>query len=116
METVSKINDSANVVSSPDTSGRGAAIEDAATARIRRTSTPSAAQTTLSDIVRQLNATSRSIGRALRFQVNVISGSSTIQVLDRDTGEIIREIPPEKIQINGRLERQLTLRLFDELA
>ena len=32
----------------------------------------------------------------LRFKVDMNSGRSVIQVLDRDTGEIIREIPPEK--------------------
>ena len=47
-------------------------------------------------VVQQLNLASASIGRTLRFKVDVVSGHSVIQVLDRDTGELIRQIPPEK--------------------
>jgi len=70
----------------------------------------------LARVVEQLNLRSRSIGRELRFEVNLESGRSVIQVLDRETGEMIRQIPPEKVSpylaANGALE----LRLFDELV
>ena len=51
----------------------------------------------LARIAEELNMSSRSIGRDLRFEVNLESGRSVIQVLDRETGEIIRQIPPEDV-------------------
>ena len=63
-----------------------------------------------------LNAEPTSIGRNLRFKVDLTRGTSVIQVLDRDTGEIIRQIPPEKISTYLRSEGGLALRLYDELA
>lgn len=57
-----------------------------------------------------------SIGRNLRFKVDLASGTSVIQVLDRDTGEIIRQIPPEKVSTYLQAEGDLALRLYDELV
>ncbi|MEM7502147.1 MAG: flagellar protein FlaG [Pseudomonadota bacterium] len=57
-----------------------------------------------------------SIGRNLRFEVDLSNGTSVIQVLDRDTGEIIRQIPPEKITTYLQSEGDLALRLYDELV
>ncbi len=64
----------------------------------------------------KLNVASRSIGRDLRFKVDMTSGNSVIQVLDRDTGEIIREIPPEKAQLRLSGNGDMQLRLYDALA
>ena len=70
----------------------------------------------LEEMVRQLNIVNRTIGRDLRFQVDLDKGSAVIQVLDRETGELIRQIPPDKaspyIGANGALE----IRLYDELV
>jgi len=64
----------------------------------------------------RLNAASKTIGRELRFKVDMEDGSSVIQVIDRDTGEIIRQIPAEKagayLSGNGGNE----FRLYDELV
>lgn len=65
-------------------------------------------------IVEELNAISLSIGRDLRFQVNLKTGKSVIQVLDTDTGEIIRQIPAEKVSSYLQSEGKLAIRLFDE--
>lgn len=65
-------------------------------------------------IIQKLNAVSLSIGRDLRFQVNLKTGKSTIQVLDSDTGEIIRQIPAEKVSSYIQSEGNLAIRLFDE--
>lgn len=54
----------------------------------------------LEELARKLNVASQSIGRDLRFEVDLESGRSVIQVLDRETGEVIRQIPAEK---TGRL-------------
>lgn len=70
----------------------------------------------LEALAAQLNVASQSIGRDLRFRVDMNSGRSVIQVLDRDTGEIIREIPPEKASISLSGAGDMQLRLYDALA
>lgn len=67
-------------------------------------------------IARSLNQAPASIGRDLRFEVNLNSGRSVIQVLDRDTGEIIRQIPPEKVSTYVLMEGGVAMRLFDEVV
>ena len=70
----------------------------------------------LEALAAKLNVASRSIGRDLRFKVDMNSGQSVIQVLDRETGEIIREIPPEKAQFSVARNGDMQLRLYDALA
>ncbi len=73
-------------------------------------------QVDLEAIAAELNIASQSIGRDLRFKVDMNSGNSVIQVLDRDTGEIIREIPPEKAKLSISSNGDMQLRLYDALA
>ena len=73
-------------------------------------------QPDLKALAAELNVSSQSIGRDLRFKVDMNSGNSVIQVLDRETGEIIREIPPEKARISVAANGGMQLRLFDGLA
>ena len=68
----------------------------------------------MAQLARKLNIASKSIGRDLRFEVDMKTGRSVIQVLDRDTGEIIRQIPPEKAQSLVSSSGNVTLRLLDE--
>lgn len=68
----------------------------------------------LDALARKLNVASRSIGRDLRFEVNMDSGRSVIQVLDRETGEVIRQIPPEKTSLYRSGTGAMVLRLYDE--
>ncbi|MGI9247859.1 MAG: flagellar protein FlaG [Woeseiaceae bacterium] len=68
----------------------------------------------LEELARQLNVATRSIGRDLRFEVNMDSGRSVIQVLDRETGEVIRQIPPEKTSLYHSETGAVALRLYDE--
>ena len=67
-------------------------------------------------IAKILNMAPKSIGRNLRFEVDLDAGRSVIQVLDRDTGEIIRQIPPEKVSTYLEAEGELSIRLYDELV
>ena len=67
-------------------------------------------------IVQQLNAASISIGRDLRFQVDLQGGKSVIQVLNSETGEIIRQIPGDKVSGYLQAEGSFAIRLFDEIA
>ena len=64
-------------------------------------------------LTQALNVASQSIGRDLRFEVDMESGQSVIQVLDRDTGEIIRQIPPEKAEVYLSDAGSVALRLYD---
>ena len=68
----------------------------------------------LNELARKLNVANRSIGRDLRFEVNMESGRSIIQVLDRETGEVIRQIPPEKTSLYRAGSGAVALRLYDE--
>ena len=61
----------------------------------------------------KMNIVSRSIGRDLRFQVDMDSGKSVIQVLDRETGELIRQIPPESAESYVSDHGEVVLRLYD---
>lgn len=64
----------------------------------------------------KLNIASQSIGRDLRFKVDMAKGQSVIQVLDRETGEIIREIPPEKAQVVVAVNGDVQLQLYDRVV
>lgn len=67
----------------------------------------------LAVLAEQLNLASQSVGRDLRFEVNLDSRRAVIQVLDRETGEIIRQIPPEKAKVYLAEGGSLALRLLD---
>lgn len=64
-------------------------------------------------LAQALNLSSQSIGRDLRFEVDMESGHSVIQVLDRDTGEVIRQIPPDKTDIYLSGNGDVQLRLYN---
>ena len=67
----------------------------------------------LEGLARQMNIASQTIGRDLRFRVDMESGRSVIQVLDRETGEIIRQIPPENAKTYVSDLGEVALRLYD---
>ena len=67
-------------------------------------------------LARKLNLATQSIGRDLRFQVDLEKGRSVIQVLDRETGEIIRQIPPENAKTYVSNFGDVALRLYDAVV
>ena len=67
-------------------------------------------------IAQELNIASRSVGRDLRFQVDLDKGVAVIQVLDRVTGEVIRQIPQEKAALIFTGNGVMQIRLFDEMV
>ena len=67
----------------------------------------------LQELARALNLASQSIGRDLRFEVDMESGRSVIQVLDRDTGEVIRQIPPDRAELYLSGSGAVQLRLYN---
>ena len=71
----------------------------------------------LADVVQQLNIASKSIGRALRFQVDPQTGYSVILVLNKDTGELIRQIPPENVNASiSTINGVSNIQLLDDLV
>ena len=70
----------------------------------------------LDKLVQDLNSRSRSVSPALRFQVDVKSGSSVIQVFDRSSGELIRQIPHEKASALAKGDGSIGLRGIDDLV
>jgi len=67
-------------------------------------------------LVGKLNVASRAIGHDLRFEVDLKNGPAVIQVLDRETGEVIRQIPSEKASLMIRQNGALQIRLLDALV
>ncbi|MGI9271247.1 MAG: flagellar protein FlaG, partial [Woeseiaceae bacterium] len=71
-------------------------------------------QPDMEELAHKLNVASQSIGRDLRFEVDMESGHSVIQVLDRETGEVIRQIPPEKAKISIAGNGAVQIRLVND--
>lgn len=67
-------------------------------------------------VAQALSKANRNVGRDLRFEVNLESGRSVIQVLDSETGEIIRVIPPEKAKIFMSGNPGVSATLLDEVV
>lgn len=65
-------------------------------------------------IANKLQTAVQAIGRDLRFQVDMVSGRSVIQVFDRETGEMIRQIPPEDARTFLAESGDVKLRLYDD--
>ncbi len=70
----------------------------------------------LDTLVQKLNTRSRSVAPALRFEVDVKSGQAIIQVFDRESGELIRQIPQEKASALARDGGAIDLSRIDDLV
>ncbi|MCH9695731.1 MAG: flagellar protein FlaG [Gammaproteobacteria bacterium] len=77
---------------------------------------PQPVKTNMEVLAKKLNIASQAIGRDLRFEVDMESGRSVIQVLDSETGEIIRQIPPENAETYLSDAGDVALRLYDSLV
>ena len=63
----------------------------------------------LDKLVEELNSRSRSIGRAIRFQVDLNASTPIIQVFDRDTGRLVRQIPADQAAVLASNRRSFDL-------
>ncbi|WP_155999666.1 flagellar protein FlaG [Thioalkalivibrio sulfidiphilus] len=61
-------------------------------------SAPEMPELDLSGVVESLNDYMQSVRRDLRFSVDDFSGRTVITVLDSESQEVIRQIPPESVQ------------------
>lgn len=73
---------------------------------------PTASPASTADIdrlVEELNIRALSIGRTIRFQVDPNTSTPIIQVFDRDTGKLIRQIPADQAKVLASSQRTLDL-------
>ena len=72
-----------------------------------------AAKPDLEKLAERLTKASNNAGRDLRFEVDLKKNRAVISVLDSETGEVIRQIPPEKAEIYLSTDGGVAMRLFD---
>jgi len=70
----------------------------------------------LDSLIDELNRASESIGRSIRFRMNPEATTPIIQVLDRDTGKIIRQIPADQGAVLASNLDNLSLQGIDDLV
>ncbi|MCP4993683.1 MAG: flagellar protein FlaG [Gammaproteobacteria bacterium] len=69
-------------------------------------------QKEIEEVVDDLNDFAQSVQRQLEFSVDQDSGKTIIRVVDAETGETIRDIPPEEILNMQKQLRETSERLF----
>ena len=70
----------------------------------------------LKEAVEKLQTTAHLVNKRLKFQIDEASDMVQVLIIDRQTEEVIREIPPsEALRLAERLEESLSL-LIDRLA
>lgn len=68
------------------------------------------------EAIQALNESALLVGRDLEFVIHEDTGRTMVRVIDRETKELIREIPPEKIlDLIARINEMIGL-LLDERA
>lgn len=70
----------------------------------------------MKEVARKLNETNRRLDVSLRFDVDEDSGRIIISVTDKETNELIRQIPPEEVlEIAKRIHERVGV-LFNTTA
>lgn len=68
----------------------------------------------ISDVVANLNdLVSQVAGTKITFDVDMATGKSVIMVLNKDTGELIRQVPPEQLLVLMAKMEQLSGLIFN---
>jgi len=68
----------------------------------------------IKEAVDDLNEFAQSVHRQLEFSVDDESGKTVVRVIDVDTGETIRDIPPEEIRNMQKHMKEMSDRLFSQ--
>ncbi|MEM7540488.1 MAG: flagellar protein FlaG [Pseudomonadota bacterium] len=77
---------------------------------------PEVDQAALSEAVEKVKNSVRNVQRALEFSVDEDSGRTIITVVDRETDEVIRQIPPKEIlSISARIDTLTGLLVRNEV-
>lgn len=73
-------------------------------------------QAKIQEAIQTLNESTLLGGRRLQFDIHEDTGRTMVRVVDRETDEVIREIPPEEVlDVVARINEMLGL-LVDERA
>lgn len=87
--------------------------EDATGLSTEEVSEPVASLESLGQVVAQMNDYVQSEHRDLRFSIDDMSGETVVRVLDRDSGDLIRQIPNEIfLKMAASVEQREELRLI----
>jgi len=71
-------------------------------------------ENSLADVVSDLNELVRDLHRELQFSVDKDSGDTVIKVIDKETEEVVRQIPSEELMhLRKRLEQAAGLIFHD---
>lgn len=71
---------------------------------------------TLGEKVEQLNQTAQLFNKKLHFEIHEETQRIMVQVMYADSGEVIREIPPQRIlDLLARIEQELGILLDEQL-
>ena len=70
----------------------------------------------LTGVIDQLNGSMEETQRSLRFSIDDDSGRTIVRVVDRETDEVIRQIPSEDMLTLIRNISEITGKIFNESA
>ena len=73
-------------------------------------------QEPLDDVVNDLNDLVRDLHRELQFSVDQDSGSTVIKVVDRETDEVVRQIPSEELMVLRKRLQEAAGVIFNDSA
>ena len=82
--------------------------------QVEQKSQPVANGKEIEDAVTNLNDFAQSVNRQLQFTVDKESGKTIVKVIDAETGETIRDIPPEEILKMQKQLRETSERFFQK--
>jgi flagellar protein FlaG len=77
---------------------------------------PATAKQPVQDAVDRMNAISRWFRSTLTFKMDESSHRIVVTIIDKDTGEVIRQIPPESVLKQAEALKDLSGLLFDQKA
>jgi flagellar protein FlaG len=76
----------------------------------------SAPRQPIQDAVDRMNAVSRWFRSTLTFKIDEESRRIVVQIIDKQTGELIRQIPPETVLKQAEALKELSGLLYDQKA
>jgi flagellar protein FlaG len=77
---------------------------------------PRSTAATIEAVAQQLDSYLKRVSRSLEFRVDDASGRTVCTVLDRETGDVIRQIPNEEVLRMAEMAHDQTIVLMSERA
>lgn len=82
----------------------------------RSTPQPEVSRAELDQAIEQLTRTAKAFNTNLQFATHEATGRIMVKVVDNDTGQVVREIPPQKLLDAAASVQQALGLIFDERA